>query len=51
MTTFTLDANGAAMAGQGLGNLFRALAVGDMVKNQSQQAQQDKLAQMYLREM
>lgn len=51
MTTFTLDANGAAMAGQGLGNLFRALAVGDMVKNQAQQTQQDRLAQMYLREM
>lgn len=48
---FTLDAGGAKAAGQGIGNLFKAYALGPQMRQQAEQDTAAKLAQIYSNNM
>lgn len=48
---FTLDAGGAQAAGQGIGNLFKAYALGPQLRQQAEQDTAAKLAQIYANNM
>lgn len=48
---FTLDAGGAQAAGQGIGNLFKAYALGPQMRQQAEQETAAKLAQIYSNNM
>lgn len=48
---FTLDANGAQAAGQGIGGLFRAYFMGDQVRQQAEQEAMKSAADIYYRQM
>jgi hypothetical protein len=48
---FTLDAGGAQAAGQGIGNLFKAYALGPQMRQQAEQDTAAKLAQIYANNM
>ncbi|WP_291928556.1 hypothetical protein [Limnohabitans sp.] len=48
---FTLDAGGAQAAGQGIGNLFKAYALGPQMRQQAEQDTAAKLAQIYSNNM
>jgi hypothetical protein len=48
---FTLDAGGAQAAGQGIGNLFKAYALGPQMRQQAEQDTASKMAQIYMNNM
>lgn len=48
---FTLDAGGAQTAGQGIGNLFKAYALGPQMRQQAEQEAAKSAADLYYRQM
>lgn len=48
---FTLDAGGAQAAGQGIGNLFKAYALGPQMRQQAEQEAAKSAADLYYRQM
>ncbi|MFM8899153.1 MAG: hypothetical protein ACKOF9_04285 [Burkholderiales bacterium] len=48
---FTLDAGGAQAAGQGIGNMFKAYAMGDQYRQQAEQDTIKTAADIYYRQM
>lgn len=48
---FTLDAGGAQAAGQGIGNLFKAYALGPQMRQQAEQESAKSAAELYYRQM
>lgn len=51
MSTFTIDGSGALAAGQGIGNLIKAAALGPLYRQQSEQDSLTKGAQQYYQTM